>query len=276
MLGNMLQNEMNVIRRNNFFYTGLAIIFALSACQSEPGGLALTRIPLSLTPSAVASATPAPRLPSSTPSAPPATSTAQATPTSEQQSAILMREDFSGDQACMESFDNERALGGIDNGVYVLEVHAADEIVNANCETLVAGDIILEVDVSVEAFTPGGSYYFGLLFRISGDERYAFVIGSEGGYCIYYARDLSVVPLTNSTDFAVQCWTLIPEIALAAGRQHLRVVAVDDRLDVYLNGVLLAVVRDSQLREGWVGFVVATAGVGGVRVTFDNLVVARP
>ncbi|MCH7662389.1 MAG: hypothetical protein IH859_00775 [Chloroflexi bacterium] len=276
MLGKILQNEMNAIKRNSIFYIGIAITIALTACQSEPDGFPGTRTPLRLTPSPAATSTPLLPLPSATPSAPPATHIPQATPTSQRQLTILLSEDFSGDQSCMESFDNERAQGRMDNGVYVLEVYAADEIVNANCETLVAGDFSLDVDISVEAFTPGGSYYFGLLFRVSGDERYAFVIGNEGGYCIYYARGLAVVPFTNSTDFTVQCWALIPEIALVEGRQHLRVVAVGDRMDVYLNGVLLAVVRDNQLREGWVGFVVATAGVGGVRVTFDNLIVARP
>jgi hypothetical protein len=140
----------------------------------------------------------------------------------------------------------------------------------------VVGDFILSVDARVDAFTPGGAYYFGLLFRVSGNARYAYVIGNEGGYCVYYAKDQLFVPLTNSTDFPVQCWTLLPASAMAEGVQRLQVVAVEDRMDLYLNGELLAVVRDRQLREGWIGFVVATAGVGGVRVTFDNLTVARP
>jgi hypothetical protein len=198
------------------------------------------------------------------------------TPTLQDQPSILLSEDFSQEQTCLESFDNERALGEVEAGVYVLEVHAADEVVNANCETLVVGDFILSVEVRVETYSPGGSYYFGLLFRVSGDERYAYVIGNEGGYCVYYAKEQLFVPFTNSTDFPVQCWTLLPESAQAEGVQRLRVVAVDDRIDLYLNGQLLAVVRDRQLREGWVGFVVATAGGGGVRVTFDNLTVERP
>ena len=56
----------------------------------------------------------------------------------------------------------------------------------------------------------------------------------------------------------------------------MRVVAVGDRMDLYLNGELLAVVRDSRLQAGWVGFTAATAGDGTLIVEFDNLVVADP
>lgn len=245
------------------------------ACQSDQAGL-LTTVPSETSNPLTNTATATPASPSQTAIVPSPIYTPAPTATLQDQPGLLLSEDFSQESTCMESFDNERARGEVEAGVYVLEVYAADEIVNANCETLVVGDFILEADITVEAFVPGGSYYFGLLFRVSGDERYAYVIGNKGGYCVYYASDQQFVPFTNSTDFPVQCWTLLPDSAMMEGVQRLRVVAVDDRMDFYLNGELLAVVRDRQLGEGWVGFVVATAGGGGVRVTFDNLTVARP
>ena len=256
-------------------HIGVLVFWSLTACQTEQGGLA-TRMPLKLTSTLISSATSLPPYASQTASVRNPTITPVTTPTLQDQPSILLNEDFSQEQTCLESFDNERALGEVEAGVYVLEVHADDEVVNANCETLVVGDFILSVEVRVETYAPVGTYYFGLLFRVSGDERYAYVIGSEGGYCVYYANEQLFVPFTNSTDFPVQCWTLLPESAKADGVQRLRVVAVEDRIDLYLNGELLAVVRDRQLRDGWVGFVVATAGGGGVRVTFDNLTVERP
>ncbi|MDH3942553.1 MAG: DUF1080 domain-containing protein [Anaerolineae bacterium] len=199
----------------------------------------------------------------------------QATPTIAGVPDILLEEDFSTAETCFESFDNESARADVADDGYVIEVHAADEIANANCETLVASDFILELDVRVEDFEPGGAYYFGVLFRVSGDERYAFVIGSEGGYCVYYAKDEIFVPLTSSTDFNAQCWTNLPSEAMQEGPQRLRVEALADRIDVFLNGELLAVVRDGQLRSGWLGFVAATAGEGGLEVVFDNLIISR-
>lgn len=254
---------------------GVIMLLGLAACQSDQAGM-LTAVP-SETPKPAAN-TPTPNLasPSQTASVPRPTHTPAATATLLDQPTLWLNEDFSRESTCMESFDNERARGEVEAGVYVLEVYASDEVVNANCETLVVGDFSLEVDITVESFTAGGSYYFGLLFRISGDERYAYVIGNEGGYCVYYASNQLFVPLTNSTDFLVQCWTLLPESATVVGVQRLRVVAVSDRMDFFLNGELVAVLRDRQLGEGWVGFVVATAGGGGVRVTFDNLTVTRP
>jgi hypothetical protein len=203
----------------------------------------------------------------------PTRAAAAATPTMLDLSDILLQEDFSGPDSCVERFENERARAEMLDGAFVLEVHAADELTSANCETLVAGDFSMEVDIVVQEFTPGGAYYFGLLFRVSGDERYAFVVGSEGGYCVYYAKDTLFIPLTSSTDFGGQCWTQLPQSAQEEGTQRLRVVALADRIDVYLNGELLAVVRDGQLRSGWVGFVAATAGEGDLTVAFDNLVI---
>jgi hypothetical protein len=189
---------------------------------------------------------------------------------------LRLSEDFSSEFSCVETFENSSAHGRIEDGSYLLEIRGANEIINSNCETLVAGNIDLEVDVTVLAVPQEHSYYFGVVFRVSGFERYTFVIGSEGTYCVYYADNEFFIPLTNSTDYEIGCWVRLPDSAKAAGPQHLRVVALEDRFDFYLNGVLLGVVRDNKLREGWVGLVAATADEGGLMISFDNLRVARP
>ncbi len=176
----------------------------------------------------------------------------------------------------MRTFDEAAASGRAEGGSYLLEVKAADYIAVASCETIVVGDFALEVDASVLTPPEKGNYYFGLAFRVSGLERYAYVLGSEGGYCLYYALDMFVRALTGSTDFAAQCWALVPQDAQAEGTRHLRVVAVEDRIELYLNGILLAIARDRKLMQGWVGFTAATGESGGLVVSFDNLRIERP
>jgi hypothetical protein len=245
----------------------------LAACQSEQGGVP------TFVPSATPTITP---LPTRTPTPPPvATATLLPSVTANPTEIgltpeVRLFEDFSAEVTCLQALDHEQAIGGVQGGAYRLEVIAADATVMSNCETLVAGDLVLEVDARMLEAAPGATYYYGLLFRVSGDERYAFVVGSEGGYCAYYASSQAIVPLTNSTDFATSCWALPPEALNTAGTNHLRVVAVADRMDFYLNGALLAIVRDRKLTEGLVGFVVATFGDGDVTVAFDNLLVGRP
>ena len=189
---------------------------------------------------------------------------------------MRLDEDFSDDITCLETFDNAAAHGRVEAGAYLLELHAPEEILHANCESLVIGNFDFEVDIRLLEIPQAGAYYFGVLLRVSGSERYAFVIGSEGGYCVYYASDSIFIPLTNSTDFDIDCWVSLPEEAMRAGNQHIRVVAFEDRIDLYLNDVLLAVVRDSQLSEGWLGFIVATSEEGGILAEYDNLRVTRP
>ena len=255
--------------------TGLMVfVIVLAACQSDQSSLP-TYVP---TKKPSATVRPVFRLPTLTSTqivTPLPSETPRVTATMLAQPDVILSENFSGESSCLETFDNVHALGELASGEYVITVRGADEIINANCETLVVGDFVLEVDATVTSVDTEGSYYFGLLFRVAGDERYAFVIGSEGGYCSYYTKGGYVLSFTNSTDYPVQCWARIPEDVLTEGRQHLRVVAEDDRIDLYLNGVLLAVFRDGKLHEGWVGFVVATAGGGGVQITFDNLKISR-
>ncbi|MBW8011491.1 MAG: hypothetical protein FVQ83_09675 [Chloroflexi bacterium] len=252
----------------------LIILVILAACQNEQDSV------ITVQPSAIVSS------PTSIPTSAPLLPTVTITPIPSQTSgpivtpelapSIRLSEDFSGEFTCVETFDNNAARGRIEDASYFLEIRNANEIINANCETLVVGNLDLEVDVSLLSVPPEGAYYFGVVFRVSGFERYAFVIGSEGTYCSYYANNEFFIPLTNSTDYEIGCWARLPESAMAEGRQHLRVVALEDRFDFYLNGILLGVVRDNKLREGWVGLVAATADEGGLIVAFDNLRVARP
>lgn len=190
---------------------------------------------------------------------------------------MRLEEDFEGDFTCLTVYDDEGGSGTVAGGIYRMAVNEPGGLSLAICETLVIGDFILEVDATARQ-TPegGGDYYYGLIFRVNGEEMYAFVLGSVENYCAYYEFDLVFIYLTNSTDFAPPCWVSQPDDAKREGTQHLKVVALGNRFDLYLNGTLLGVVRDQRLAQGQVGFTAATSQEGGLVVEFDNLVVREP
>lgn len=183
--------------------------------------------------------------------------------------------DFSEDLPCVTAFEEEYGSGKAVEGVYRIELIEGNSLALAPCETIVVGDLVLDVEVEVRE-TPLEDYYYGVMFRITGNERYAFVLGAYDNYCLFYAIGSQFVPLTNSTDFDSDCWVRLPEEAVDGGKQRLRVAATGDRIDFYLNEVLLGVVRDHQLTGGWVGFTAATGTEGGLVVEFDNLQVVKP
>ncbi|NOH14415.1 MAG: hypothetical protein HND51_22460 [Chloroflexi bacterium] len=189
---------------------------------------------------------------------------------------VRLNEGFEGTETCLETFERVEASAFVFEGRLIVDAISPETIVLSKCESLVAGDFVLEVDASVLEAPEEAPYYYGLTFRVSGEERYNFVIGSVGGFCAFFATGDGLIHLTNSTDFETNCWALPPADVFKEDSNNLRVVAVDDRLDFFINDVLMAVVRDNRLTEGNVGFIVTSGVDGGVRVAFDNLRVLRP
>ncbi len=250
----------------------LAGMLLMSACQEGADA------PVSIL---VATQTPRPPESTPTPTAVPPTATAEITPMVPVSSPspamnVRLQEDFNGEQTCLEAFEQAAGNGGIVDGVYQLQVGEADAIVQARCLSETLGNFEMEADVSVLAEPSGGDYYYGFMFRVAGQDRYAFVLGSQGGYCAFYAGQDVYVPFTGSTDFATRCWARPPDGVLLAEGNRLKVVAEDDQLMFYLNDVLMSVVHDRLLREGQVGFMAVTGTEGGLVVAFDDLLVTEP
>jgi hypothetical protein len=258
--------------RREIFFLLLAGMLLVTACQE--GGDAPVSIPL-------ATQTPLPPEPTPTSISAPPTATPENTPTAPVSSPtpvlnVRLQEDFTDEQSCLETFEQVEGRGGIVDGAYQLQVGAADAIVQARCLSETLGNFEMEADISVLAEPSGGDYYYGFVFRVAGQDRYAFVLGSQGGYCAFYAGRDVYVPFTGSTDFATRCWARPPDEAFQAGSNRLKVVAEDDRLTFYLNDVLVGVVHDRLLREGQIGFMAATGTEGGLVVAFDDLLVKEP
>lgn len=245
-------------------------VLLVSACQQEPDSLSTSTVTAQLTEATNIVVEESEALVATVTLAVPTPTEAGITPD------IRLEEGFDGTESCLESFERVAASAFVFEGQMILDALEPETTVISTCQSLVAGNFILEADTRVLEAPQDAPFYYGLTYRVSGDERYNFVFGSVGGYCAFYASLDSLLHLTNSTDFVTDCWSLPPVDLINSGTNQLRVVAVDDRMDFYLNGELMAVVRDNRLTEGLVGFIVTSGGEGGARVAFDNLRVLRP
>lgn len=130
-------------------------------------------------------------------------------------------------------------------------------------------DVRLEVDV-VNVAGPSDND-FGLVCR-SKDRKnfYYFVISSDGYY--------GIGKVVNSVQELINMDKMLPSESINRGqsRNHIRADCVEDMLSLYVNGDILASVKDAQFSSGEVGLLAGTFQNPGIEVNFDNFLVLRP
>jgi hypothetical protein len=125
---------------------GAVFLFFLASCQSEQNSI-LTPPP-SRTPTATLTPSPPTPTPTITPTStdlPPFTPS----PTTIGFNVVRLDEDFSGENSCVQQINIPQFQSGIADGEYRLTIVEPEQTVSFNCETLVVGDLSLEVDISV-------------------------------------------------------------------------------------------------------------------------------
>ncbi len=138
------------------------------------------------------------------------------------------------------------------------------------CEGEVLSDFVLDVD----ATTVGGpeNNAFGVVFRYNEgtDEFYNFSISADG----YYVMTLDGFNY-EEPQFIVD-WNTSSAIKTGYQTNHLKVVAIGDTIEFYVNDQLLGEASNSALNSGSFGFFISSFDEGDVHVKFDNLTVSRP
>jgi hypothetical protein len=131
-------------------------------------------------------------------------------------------------------------------------------------------NFILEVDATPIEGPSNKAYAYGVVFRQDLDSEgfYAFLISGDGYYSFsgIYPNDF----------FSLLSWASIREINQGKETNHLKVVAMGDQFDLYVNDVFVGRVREGTLGSGPFGFIVQTFDDAGVDVAFDNLVITEP
>ena len=192
-----------------------------------------------------------------------ATSTSPAPP-----GQVLFQDDFSDPESGWDRLD--KGNGGTDyfDGSYRILVEKPRVDYWAN-----PGRIFQDVRVSVVAHKAGGpnDNDFGVICRYRDTENfYAFLISSDGFYGI--------------EKFAAGERTLIGQEGMLStrliqqGQASNEIVAecVGDHLSLFVNGELLASVRDGSFQAGDVGLIAGTFDEPGVDIRFDDFAVHEP
>lgn len=182
----------------------------------------------------------------------------------------IFSEDFSGQSSCFSGYERSGLNLSTENEHLLLSILNENQTETIPCTSVVTSNFVFSANFEVVSAGETPSYFYGLSFRMSGAENYSFLIGSENGYCIYYQSSDTFIPLTNSTDFLTSCWALIPDGVLKENNE-LKIIAVDDRLEAYLNGTLLSLVHDRKIDRGEIGIVAATGAENTLTILIDDL-----
>jgi hypothetical protein len=198
------------------------------------------------------------------------TFTSVPSPTSTPTKMVLFQaDDFSSVDSCFPVNSTPGVRRFAQDGQYHIVVNQKNFYGWSRCDRSLH-NFILEVDATPIEGPSSKPFAYGVLLRMSTDSGgfYAFLISVDGYYSFsgIYPKDY----------FPLLTWTSIREIKQGNRTNHLKVVAMGDQFDLYVNDVLVGRVREGSINSGPFGFVVETLDGTGAEVAYDNLVITEP
>jgi hypothetical protein len=183
--------------------------------------------------------------------------------------AVLFQDDFSDDSSGWKNQSDEQ-FGTVDyfDGYYRIEVQGDHNMIWSG-PGLTLTDVRIEADMIKVIGTPDD--LFGLVCRAEDKENYYFfVISSDGYYGIGKTID-GVQSLINADGMK-------PSELISQGKSinHLRSDCIEDRLELFINGQLVAQVVDGDLSRGDIGLMAGNLAAQENVVLFDNLSTRNP
>jgi len=252
--------------RTIWTFITIILIFAVPGCAGPNS---------SSTPSSVATAPPTPVVMetaiSTIPPEPTATPTTAAAPTPKptSQPDVLYQDDFSDPNSGwkIQEFDNY-FIGYHEPSYYHVEVH------NPNDKALVQvpgkktfDDFTVETKVltSVNNTAKSGDFRYGLFFRRSGNQYYAFAISpSTKKWYVLKSSPGALTVLKEGVDESIQGLT---------AEDSLRVDAKGSTFFFHINDKLIDFVNDTDYAKGETGFYVETIDSPRVHAHFDQITI---
>jgi hypothetical protein len=187
-------------------------------------------------------------------------------------------ENFEGSPSCFQTFSDSNAIAQQANGVFSFEILNPNQSYWSLCQNQGFSDFVLDVDVTIPEYATG-EYQYGVVFRNSGTQYYLFTIDTNTGgtaYCIDYSDGTTYYPLSGSSITAGNCWVSMPANIYQPTHNTMRVSAIGDTIQVFVNNEILGLVHDNRLVAGRVGFIVTTFDLNTINVLFDNVRVSEP
>jgi hypothetical protein len=126
-------------------------------------------------------------------------------------------------------------------------------------------------EVSLMTATGPLANRMGLICRLQDDKNfYFFAISADGTFGIGKLKNGQIFLLTGNK--------MQPHTAILTGNQvnHLRADCVDDKLIMFVNGVMVSSTKDSDFTSGDVGLLAGSFEQPGSDIYFDNFVVFKP
>ncbi len=255
--------------------TKLLIAFLLLAVVSLACASLDTLLEDPAAPATPAAATPLPALPTDTPLPPPtdpAPPTEEPSPPTEGFGEALYADDFSDPASGWDQYSYDEASADYQDGQYKITVNS--DLLNAWANPgQEFGDTAIEVIVTKN--TGEDDNQFGIICRYQDiDHFYALLITADGYSAI---RKKTLDANAEGTNFIYLAeWIESPVINQGNATNLLRAECVGDRLTLYVNGVLLLEVFDSELQTGDVGLLAGSFSAPKTEILFDNFVVTAP
>ena len=158
----------------------------------------------------------------------------------------------------------------VENGQFNLLIKKPKYVGWSECTTAEYSDFVVEADAAQVA-GPDNNIY-GVLFRydLGGDDFYVFAITGDGFYT------LNIDGAKHTEPDVIVDWTESSAINKGQQTNHIKVVAVGNNIEYYVNDQLLGQAQDTRLTKGTVGFFAGSTEVSGVQVSFDNLKISNP
>ena len=185
-----------------------------------------------------------------------------------QTGAILYQDDFSDPTSGWNRVSTDTGETEYDDGVYRILVNESNTDIWSK-----SGRSFEDAVIEVDAFKVGGvrDNRFGVICRADSDDTfYTFIISSDGYYGIGKVKG-EFYELIGSA-------SLLPseEIEQGSAINRIRAECIGDRLTLFVNGVKIDEVRDSELVTGEVGLIAGTYNEPGTDIRFDNFIVRQP
>jgi hypothetical protein len=167
----------------------------------------------------------------------------------------------------------------VKDGVYYLKTSiSANSMGWIPCVGRSYTDFTLEVDLVSVKPASDERFMYGLFFRETENQgAYFFSIqfGSPGYYCLWYQNYSTnqAVPLAGCTSPQPGA----PELCGAGSACRLKVKTNGDRIEMFVNGDLVAVTRDKSSESGLVGLLVSTIDrAATAEIEYDNFRLTEP
>jgi hypothetical protein len=131
-------------------------------------------------------------------------------------------------------------------------------------------DFVLEVDATQVA-GPDHNLYGVMIRYYDATKDYCFGVPGDGNYTLVYDNLDVDEPTTKLIH-----WKYSSAIKTGANTNHIKVVAIGNKIELYVNDEFLETIQDDRVSSGTVGFIVSTSDKGGSHIRFDNVMVTAP